>query len=224
MILIPAGWFWMGAEGRYTWESPRHRVFLDSFWIAETSVTRRDYQKFLDTTGHELPRQWNDPTFGDPDQPVVGVNWFDAVAYCEWYSQSIGESYRLPTEAEWEKAARGVDGRLYPWGNNAPTASLANFGKDSAKPATDNLAPVTGYESGKSPYGIQNLAVNVAEWVADWYDEGFPKSAVWNPTGPASGKGKVLRGGGWSDAPGALSTARRFYVSPEDRADDRGFR
>src|SRR5437762_2267817 len=170
MILIPAGWFWMGAEGRYTWESPRHRVFLDSFWIAETSVTRRDYQKFLDTTGHELPRQWNDPTFGDPDQPVVGVNWFDAVAYCEWYSQSIGESYRLPTEAEWEKACRGgSDDAEYAWGSEPPESFEYFRGE---WPAPRRVA-----QWRTNAYDIHNLGDNVHEWCSDWFDPAYYASS-----------------------------------------------
>src|SRR5262245_36802673 len=100
MILIPAGWFWMGSEGHYTWESPRHRVFLDAFSMSPTTVTRAEYQNFLEATGHDQPKGWMDPEFADAHQPVVGISWVDALAYCEWISQVLGETRRLPTEAE----------------------------------------------------------------------------------------------------------------------------
>src|SRR5215207_6383139 len=123
MILIPDGWFWMGSEGRFPWESPRHHVFVSAFRIASTTVTRREYQAFLDTTGHVEPRAWTDPEFSDANQPVVGINWFDAVAYCEWISRTLGESLRLPTEAEWERACRGGrDDAEYAWGNEDPAS------------------------------------------------------------------------------------------------------
>src|SRR5262245_37484807 len=102
MIAIPAGSFWMGSEGRYSWESPRHRVFLDAFEISPVPVTRREYHQFLSSERREEPRGWNDPEFSAPGQPVVGVNWFDATAYCEWLSRAEGVHFRLPTEAEWE--------------------------------------------------------------------------------------------------------------------------
>src|SRR5512139_1310093 len=102
MILIPSGWFWMGSEGRYTWESPRHRVFLDAFCISPTTVTRVEDQKFLEATGHDQPKGWTDPEFADAHQPAVDISWFDALAYCEWISRVFGETRRLPTEAEWE--------------------------------------------------------------------------------------------------------------------------
>src|SRR4051812_5697808 len=106
VIVVPAGWFWMGSEGHYSWESPRHRVFLDVFHISPVPVTRREYQLFLSATHHEEPKGWNDSAFNDPDQPVVGVNWFDAIAYCEWLSEVEHSTFRLPTEAEWEKSCR----------------------------------------------------------------------------------------------------------------------
>src|SRR5262249_45656735 len=120
-ICIPAGWFWMGSEAHYAWERPRHRVFVEAFEIAETAVTRREYARFLLETRREEPRGWGDPGFGGPDQPGVGVGWFDAVAYCEWLSSSTGVLHRLPTEAEWEKACRGgLEDCEYAWGNEPP--------------------------------------------------------------------------------------------------------
>src|SRR5262245_12607886 len=97
---IPSGWFWMGSEGRFSWESPRHLVFTDSFELATMAVTRFGYSRFLAETHHQAPRGWTAPDFADPEQPVVGVNWFDASAYCDWLSHDSGDRYRLPTEAE----------------------------------------------------------------------------------------------------------------------------
>ncbi|HVK55422.1 MAG TPA: SUMF1/EgtB/PvdO family nonheme iron enzyme [Burkholderiales bacterium] len=215
-LLVPGGKFLMGDD---EW-SPKREVHVDAFYMDKYEVSLSRYASFLKATG-AVPalEYWGDINLTTQgDLPVVGITWHEAVAYCRWAGK------RLPTEAEWEKAARGADGRTYPWGENEPTADMANFGKDSAKPFTEVVAPVTSHSAGKSVYGVYNLSGNVSEWVADWFEEGFASGDVWNPTGPASGKGKVLRGGGWADASGALKTSRRFYVNPEDRAEDRGFR
>ena len=215
-LQIPAGKFLMGDD---EW-SPKREIYVDNYYMDKYEVSFLMYDRFLQATGSkEKPEYWGEvdlATLGD--RPVVGVSWHEAVAYCHWAGK------RLPTEAEWEKAAHGTDSRTYPWGDNEPTDNLANFGKDSDKPIAEALAPVNSHESGKSPYGIYNMAGNVSEWVSDWYDEGFPIGDVWNPKGVESGKGKVLRGGGWFDAPQALQSSRRYYVSPEDRSMDRGFR
>ena len=215
-LLVPGGKFVMGDD---EW-SPRREVYVDAFYMDKYEVSVALYDKFLRATGaHARPEYWSDVDLKAIDNlPVVGVSWSEAQAYCRWAGQ------RLPTEAEWEKAARGTDGRTYPWGQGEPTAALANFGNDASKPLPEGLAPVDSREAGKSPYGISNLAGNVAEWVADWYEDGFKKDDLYNPKGPDSGKGRVLRGGGWTDLPEALQTAKRYFVSPEDRAEDRGFR
>ena len=208
----------MGAEGRYTWESPRHRVFLDDFRIAETSVTRRDYQEFIEATGHSLPRDWSNAAFSDPNQPVVGVNWFDAVSYCEWYSRRSNEVYRLPTEAEWEKACRADAENLeYAWGDEPPD-SFAYFRGDWPGPR-----PVGQWRA--NAYGIHNLGDNVHEWCSDSFDPGYyAVSPERNPTGPDSGTRRVSRGGSWRHQVKGSRAAHRSSLPPAYRYTDYGFR
>ena len=215
-LLVPAGKFVMGDDE----DSPRHDVSLDSFYMDRYEVTASRYAKFLEATGQtSRPEYWHELNLASRgDRPVIGVNWHEANAYCRWAGR------RLPTEAEWEKAARGTDERTYPWGNQEPSANLANYGKPQTNAYQDGLAPVGRHEAGKSPYGINDLAGNVSEWVADWYVDDLPTEVAWNPTGPASGKGKVIRGGGWYDPPTRVRSAKRFYASPGNRADDTGFR
>src|SRR5262245_18811849 len=123
IVTVPQGWFWMGSSDHYPWEKPRHRVWLDCFAIACTPVTRLEYSLFLTETQQPEPAGWLDTAFQDPAQPVVGVSWFDAVAYCNWLSESRKETYRLPSEAEWEKACRGnLEDSDYAWGSEAPNA------------------------------------------------------------------------------------------------------
>src|SRR5262245_39862602 len=143
MIRIPAGWFWMGSDAHYEWERPRHLVFVDSFEIARTPVTRGEYSRFLADTQCEPPRDWLDPSLSDDRQPVVGVNWFDAVAYCGWLSAlSTDELYRLPTEAEWEKACRGgFEGCEYAWGDEPPESFEYFRGKWDAPRAVAEWRP-----------------------------------------------------------------------------------
>jgi formylglycine-generating enzyme required for sulfatase activity len=224
MVLISAGEFWMGspdAEG-YKDEHPRHRVYLDAFYIDRFEVTVARYAEFMRSTGRRAADYWNQVKIGKHDRlPVVGVDWQDADTYCQWAGK------RLPTEAEWEKAARGTDGLIYPWGNAAPTSALANFDKGIT---TENvydqkLAPVESYEAGKSPDGLHHMAGNVWEWVADWYDENYyAKSPERNPKGPSSGQYRVLRGGSWGDLPVYVRSASRLRSTPTDRLVNIGFR
>jgi formylglycine-generating enzyme required for sulfatase activity len=218
MILVPAGWSWMGTDTHYVWEKPRHRVFLSDFWIAETTVTRGDYAKFLTATHHEIPRQWSDPLFGKANQPAVGVNWFDAVAYCKWYSDLSGDSFRLPTEAEWEKACRGKSDDLdYPWGNEPPE-SFEYFRGEWPGPR-----PVAQWRS--NGYGAYNLGDNVHEWCSDWYaPDYYAKSPEENPQGPESGSRRVSRGGSWRHLVKASRAAHRSSLPPMFRYMDYGFR
>ena len=216
--MIPAGWFWMGSEGHYSWESPRHRVFLDAFEISPTPVTRREYELFLQARKHDEPRGWRHPEFNDPAQPVVGVNWFDAVGYCEWLSQSKGQSFRLPTEAEWEKACRGgredVD---YSWGSESPD-SFWYFRQPWPGPRR-----IAEFEP--NGFGLFNFGDNVHEWCSDWFGADYYSSSPdCVPKGPESGNRKVSRGGSWRHQIKASRCAHRSSLPPAYRYTDYGFR
>jgi sulfatase modifying factor 1 len=182
-------------------------------------------------TKHSPPPSWDDDAVASAgDRPVVGVDWQDANAYCAW----AGE--RLPTEAEWEKAARGTDKRRFPWGDMQPFVDIANYNRGLWVSYPITLAPVTSgaegmsirhglKDGGKSPYGLYHMAGNAAEWVADWYDrEYYAKAPKENPTGPAEGEKKVLRGGSWGDPPRNIRVTVRFSADPEFRDTSIGFR
>jgi formylglycine-generating enzyme len=218
MALIPAGWFWMGSENRYTWESPRHRVWLDSFEIARTPVTRREYARFLSDTNQAEPGGWRDPAFQDPVQPVVGVSWFAAMSYCEWLSKSQHETFQLPTEAQWEKACRGgLDGAEYAWGNEPPS-SIDYFGGEWKAPR-----PVGSWRP--NGYGLFNIGDNVHEWCTDWYGEDYyAKSPERNPTGPEEGTRRASRGGSWRHQIKASRAAHRSSLPPSYGYTDYGLR
>jgi sulfatase modifying factor 1 len=223
--LVPAGEFEMGAEGGAATsdEGPKHKVYLDAFYIEKYEVSNADYAVFVKATGRRPPEN-DDPKYslwrgtslldGVAELPVINVSWDDAAAYCKW----IGG--RLPTEAEWEKAARGTDGRVYPWGNDPVTGNRTNYSIENVTfwegPAT--LAKVNQYDFGRSPYGVYEMAGNVWEWVQDWYDEGYYKGGVTrNPKGPSEGKERVVRGGGWQSNSETVRSANRNKHAPTDR-------
>ena len=215
-LIVRAGNFVMGDDV----ESPVREIYLDSFYIDKYEVTISHYAKFLQATGGARPPEgWPQLHLESAGAlAIVGVDWHDAEAYCRWAGK------RLPTESEREKAARGEDGRKYPWGNEEPTPAHANFGKSADGPYTGGLAPLENRTAGKSPYGVYDLAGNASEWVSDWFAAGFVRGDVRNPKGPENGTAKVIRGGGWHDPPNRLNSSRRMHASPATRADDLGFR
>ena len=214
--LIPAGPFTMGDDAGRSDERPAHRVWLSAFRIALLPVTNREYGAFLDNSGREPPGFWQDARFNAPDQPAVGVSWFDAVAYCDWLRSVSGSSYRLPTEAEREKAARGgVDGALFPWGDD-PGEAEGRFEQEA--PRAVGLSAPNGY-------GLFDLAYNVHDWCSDWYGARYyHDSPERDPQGPGSGTRRASRGGAWRHQIKISRCAARSSLDPTFRYNDYGFR
>ncbi len=211
-VFVPAGAFEMGSDSGYSDERPVHTVTLDAFWIDRTEVTNAMYALCVNAGACQPPSgsisstrssYYGNSQFGN--YPVIFVSWNDAKAYCEWAGR------RLPTEAEWEKAARGTDGRIYPWGNASPDSTLLNFYGN-----VGDTAEVGSYPSGASPYGALDMAGNVSEWVAGWYGAGYYNSRSDNPAGPSSGDYRVLRGGSWFVEPYFARAAFRGRFGPDD--------
>jgi len=225
MVLIPAGEFQMGDalgdafnEGNND-ERPVHTVYVDAFYMDVYEVTNEQYKKFMDATGHKAPGYWNNNSYNEPKQPVVGVSWHDAIAYAEWAGK------RLPTEAEWEKAARGgLVGKRYPWGDDI-SHDDANYDGTGGKDKWEYTSPVGIFAP--NGYGLYDMAGNVWEWCADWYDPGYyAKSPKSNPKGPSYGQWRVFRGGSWcyTDADCLLVATRGFDLDPSYNDDSVGFR
>jgi formylglycine-generating enzyme len=209
----------MGCQTGRDDEKPVHRVWVDAFELAAHQLTNEEYGRFLAATKTPEPLCWTDASFNQPKMPVVAVSWSEAVAYCEWLSQGTGKHYRLPTEAEWEHAARGgADGLLYPWGD-AGTESVPDY----AKRWISGPEPVGLYPP--NPYGLYNLGDNVHEWCADWYDDGYyGRSPERNPQGSADGNRRASRGGSWRHHIKVTRTAARSSIPPELQYADYGFR
>lgn len=219
MIVIPAGEFLMGCDAGANNERPVHPVFLAEFTIGRSAVTNRLYQSFIEDSGHQAPPAWNDPRFNHPDQPVTSVNWFDATAYCEWLSEKTGGVYRLPTEAEWERAARGgLEGKLYSWGDEPPHLQPNYHALWLNGPERVGQRPANGF-------GLHDISENVHEWCSDWYDEcSYLDSPVRNPQGPVVGTRRASRGGSWRHQIKITRVAARSSIPPEFRYSDYGFR
>ena len=213
MVLIPKGEFTMGSNEHG--DETKHQVVLDPYWIDKYETSNARYKVFMNATSHPAPAYWDDPRLSKPNQPVVGVSWTDANAFCKW------EGKRLPTEAEWERAAKGPEGdRHYPWGH-ALNPRKANYGQNVGR-----TTPVDSYPEGESGYGVYNMAGNVFEWVDDWYDPNYYKeSPALNPRGAEKGYNfanqgpvKVLRGGSWLAPETSLHTSHRFWNQPDNNS------
>jgi formylglycine-generating enzyme required for sulfatase activity len=217
-VYIPEGEFVMGVQ-KENYSAPAHKVYLDAFWIDMTEVSNEMYARCVKAAICKQPAlsylsesHYGDETYGN--HPVVYVNWLQASAYCQWVGR------RLPTEAEWEKAARGTDDRPYPWGKDHPDARLLNFDNMIA-----TTTPVYWFPFGASPYGALNMAGNVREWVWDWYaDDYYQNSPYQNPLGPEEGEKRSLRGGSFTDISRRVRADNRLSHDPYSPGYNRGFR
>jgi eukaryotic-like serine/threonine-protein kinase len=221
MLCVPAGEFIMGSVNGPKDEQPTRPVYLDAYWIARTEITNAMYGKCVDSGGCTLPQQTRSSTRDDyyynpnfAGYPVIFVTWKQASDYCRWAGVS------LPTEAQWEKAARGSGGQDYPWGYDAVDSQRANYGGIIGDTVRADANPKSA-----SPYGVLNMAGNVFEWVQDWYSETYYTGlAARNPTGPENGLQRVVRGGSWSSAPEDVRAANRYGVNPAVSYNSYGFR
>jgi formylglycine-generating enzyme required for sulfatase activity len=217
-MYVPAGEFLMGVQ-QENFTAPAHKVYLDSFWIDMTEVTNEMYAQCVEAGVCKKPAlsYLSDSHYDKKayrTHPVVYVNWFQARTYCEWVGR------RLPTEAEWEKAARGTDDRPYPWGKDRPAPGLLNFDNKIA-----TTTPANWFPFGASPYGVLNMSGNVREWVWDWYaDDYYQNSPYQNPLGPVEGKKRSLRGGSFTDTNRRVRLDNRLSHDPYSPGYNRGFR
>jgi formylglycine-generating enzyme required for sulfatase activity len=224
-VWVSGGRFEMGGKEEYEGK-PVHEVEISPFWLGETPVTNRQYGLFLEKTRHGEPQYWRDARFSDPEQPVVGVSWHEAVRFCEWLSQESGREVQLPSEAQWEFAARGTDGRIYPWGDESPDETRACYGLDWQ---TDQPAAVGSKAGGRGPFGTLDQAGNVWEWCLDvWNPKVYRERAGRAVADPVVTEGdserRVLRGGGWFYPAEFLRAAFRYSYPAAYRDDGVGFR
>jgi len=220
LVEIPCAWFLMGSTAGQDCERPIHRVWIDAFLFAATQVTNTEYNLFLRATSTQAPPFWSDPSFNHPQQPVTGVSWFEAERYCEWLSsQTAARAYRLPTEAEWEFAARGgLEQKNFPWGDAAPQ-SLPDYATrwQTAPERVARYAP--------SAFGLYDICDNVHEWCSDWYNPNYYAiSPDRNPRGPEPTKRKSSRGGSWRHHIKVARCSARSSIPPDFQYADYGFR
>jgi len=221
MVYVPEGYFQMGQSSSESEDQkPMHFVYTSAYFIDKHEVSNSEYKKFIEATGHAKPKYWEDERFNHPNQPVVGVSWFDAMAYSRWKGR------RLPTEAEWEKAARGNDDRLYPWGEKwAKGKKLYFVNVFGMEDRYEFTAPVNYYATGASPFGALNMAGNVWEWCLDWYDKDYYRiSPELDPEGPEATQMKVLRGGSWVNDIDGIQVTQRTRNLPDIQNNIYGFR
>jgi formylglycine-generating enzyme required for sulfatase activity len=235
LMVVPAGSFWMGSRSsEQENERPCHQVFLDEYWIGRYPVTNSQFVAFTEQSGYlteyeikNSDASWRSPRgngttiHGKEDHPVTRITWKDACAFCDWLSRVTRRHYCLPTEAQWEKAACGTDGRTYPWGESLPTRDLCNV-----KGLFGDTTPVGKFSlQGDSPYGCADMAGNVWEWCMDGYDESFYLvSPPRNPVGPDHFDFRMLRGGSWDARPARARCACRNRRNPGLGDSDFGFR
>ena len=219
MILVPAGEFLMGCNAGAENERPVHSVFLDEFAIGRFAVTNKLYRSFIEHTGHQPPPGWSDSRFNHPEQPVTSVSWLDATAYCAWLSEKTDKLYRLPTESEWERAARGgLEGKLYTWGDDAPQNQQNYSELWLTGPERVGRRPPNGF-------GLYDISENVHEWCSDWFDARYYLvSPARSPRGAAAGTRRASRGGSWRHQIKITRVAARSSLSPEFKYSDYGFR
>jgi len=225
LMFVPEGKFLMGSNHSDSDEKPIHLVWLDSYWIDQTDVTNAMYTKCVSMGGCQVSGCAEDSNFNGINQPVVCVDWNQANNYCLWAGR------HLPSEAQWEKGARGINGQTYPWGSQPPSNSLLNYndqiGRFSNK--LGKTTDVNSFPKGASPYGVLDMAGNVSQWVYDWYSETYYQSeTTWqNPVGPSTGQVKVIRGSSFYDDNGSnvqRSSHRYTWVKPDTRVNSIGFR
>lgn len=215
MVDIEAGEFIMGNDEGSRDEHPEHTVLLNAFMIDRYPVTNQEYKMFVDVTGHRKPPHWASGTYPleNARHPVTNISWHDAMAYAEW----VGK--RLPIEAEWEKAARGNAGQVYPWGDA--------FRKDNVNSSNDygGTTPIDEFPGGASIYGVMDMCGNVLEWCSDWYyDDYYKTSPLDNPSGPQGGQYRVVRGGFYAENKVGVRCAARHFTPPSTMQDSTGFR
>lgn len=216
LVRIEGGVFTMGDDEFF----PLREVYVNPFYMDGVEVTTERYAKFLAANGSLAPPdEWETLDLARQGQlPVIGVSWNDADAYCQWAGK------RLPTEAEWERAARDGDQRKYPWGNEELSANRAIYSHRAEDAYGGGLERVGSLEAGRSREGVYDLEGNASEWVSDWFTESFPVADVRNPKGPPTGEKKVIRGSGWHEPADRIGGSRRYQASPDNRTDDVGFR
>jgi formylglycine-generating enzyme len=223
LVEIAEGWFLMGSNLGQDCERPVHRVWTDAFQLATTPVTNAEYEHFLRAASALPPPFWDDSKFNHPEQPVAGVSWHEAVRYCEWLRSTTGHAYRLPTEAEWEHAARGgLEQKQFSWGDEPPQ-SLPDY----ATRWLTGPEPVARYAP--NPFGLYDIGDNVHEWCSDWYDPNYYAiSPERNPRGPEQSSMKPARkssrGGSWRHHIKVARCSARSSIPPEFQYADYGFR
>jgi formylglycine-generating enzyme len=219
MVCVPPGWFWMGCEIGRDDEKPVHRVWVDAFELALYQLTNAEYACFLAATHYPEPLCWNDSHFNHSKMPVVALSWHEATAYCEWLTAATGKPYRLPSEAEWERAARaGVEKSLYSWGDAPPDVVPGYTGLWESGPEHVGSTPANAY-------GLYNMGDNVHEWCADWYHASYyGSSPERNPRGPSNGTRRASRGGSWRHHIKVSRLAARSSIPPAFKYTDYGLR